>query len=372
MGKIKVLQLGSSIGLYGAERWILALIKNMDCSKIDSLVGSISENIVEEPALCLEAKKLGFATYTFRSKSSFDLGVVSSLRRFIINNNIAILHTHGYKTDLIGLFATRGLKCKLISTPHGWTNSPDLKLRIYETIDRFIFPFFDAVVPLSDGLFRSLQGIPGLRRRLHFIQNGVDTEEIEAEKNISAELSAWKSEGLFVIGYIGRLTSGKGLDVLLDAVANHAEPHWRIAIVGEGEQEAELKTLVQSLKIDSFVSFFGFRSDRLSFLNGFDVFVLPSRSEGIPRCLMEAMVAGVPIVASDIPGCRYLVKDGETGLLFQVDNPMSLAIAIKKIEGTILLRDNLSKAAREFVISQYSAAKMAGEYTSLFTALLSD
>ena len=351
MCKIKVLQLGSSIDLYGAERWILALIRSIESSEIESLVGSIGDGTVEETALCLEAKKLGFSTHTFNSKSSFDFGVVSSLRNFILKNNISILHTHGYKTDLIGLLATTGLECKLISTPHGWTSNPDIKLRIYEIIDRLIFPFFDVVVPLSDGLFRSLQYIPGLKKKLQLIQNGVDTEEIEAEKNISPKLSAWKAEGAFVVGYIGRLTPGKGLDVLFDAVANYAEPHWRAAIVGEGEQEAELKSLVERLNLRSAVSFFGFRSDRLSFLKGFDVFVLPSRSEGIPRCLMEAMVAGVPIVASDIPGCRYLVKDGKTGLLFQVDNAMSLATAIKKVEGSFSFRDKLSKSLHHRVNS---------------------
>lgn len=370
MNKIKVLQLGSSIGLYGAERWILALVNNIGACEIEVIVGSICDDYQSEPALCREAALLGFKTCVFTGINRLDLSVVSSLRKYIQESDISVLHTHGYKTDFLGLLATRGIECKLITTPHGWTNNPDYKLRIYEIIDRCILPFFDAVAPLSDELFRSLQHIPGLKRKLHLIPNGVDTEEIENEENISTEISAWKADGAFVIGYIGRLTSGKGLDILFDAVANHAKPHWRIAIVGEGEQESELKIRTQKLSINNTVEFFGFRPDRLSFLKGFDVFVLPSRSEGIPRCLMEAMVAGVPIVASDIPGCCYLVKDGETGLLFPVDDANSLADAIKKVERSATFRDKLSMAAKEFVYSQYSAAKMAKEYTKLYNILV--
>ena len=143
----------------------------------------------------------------------------------------------------------------------------------------------------------------------------MDTKEIESVKKIANEISDWKAEGAFLIGYIGRLTPGKGLEVLLNAFSSLAEPHCRIAIVGEGEQEAELKALTERLNINNSVKFFGFRHDRLAFLKGFDLFVLPSEAEGIPQCLMEAMAAGVPVVASDIPGCCYLVDDKKTGFI---------------------------------------------------------
>ena len=79
-----------------------------------------------------------------------------------------------------------------------------------------------------------------------------------------------------------------------------------------GEQKAELQALARELGIENQVHFLGFRTDRLSLLKGFDVFVLPSTLEGIPRCLMEAMTAGIPIIASDIPGCNDLIKHEKT------------------------------------------------------------
>ncbi len=370
MPKIKVLQLGSPSGLYGAERWILALIKNLNPEKIESWVGAIKDEPGLQVLLCQEAKKFGFRTHILESYGKLNFSTVGILRKHIQQNDIDILHTHGYKTDLIGLCAVKGTKCKIVSTPHGWTKHPDFKLRCYEILDRLIFPFFDAVVPLSDGIYQPLQSIPGLKKRLHLISNGVDTQEIESAKKISNEISAWKEEGAFIIGYIGRLTPGKGLDVLLNAFASHAEPHWRIAIVGEGEQEAELKTLAERLNINNSVKFFGFRHDRISFLKGFDVFVLPSESEGIPRCLMEAMAAGVPVVASDIPGCCYLVDDKKTGLLFPVNNERALAEAIKKMTFNDSLREALSRRAQELIFSDFSALNMAQGYETLFAGMI--
>lgn len=365
--KVKVLQLGSPTGLYGAERWILALIKHLDPTKIESWVASIRDEPHLKVPLCIEAQKLGVRTHIFNCYGKINFSAIQQIKEFIRQNGIDIIHTHGYKADLIGYFATRGTSCKIVSTPHGWTRSRDLKLKIYANLDRMIFPLLDAVAPLSDELDRQLRRIPGLKSKLHLIRNGVNIDEIKDVGHIAKEISAFKSNGEVVIGYIGRLTPGKGLDILLNAVKEYGEPNWRVAIVGDGEQCAELQSMVTDLDIGNRVTFFGFRPDRLAFLKGFDVFVLPSRSEGIPRCLMEAMIAGVAVVASDIPGCRYLVDGKTTGLLFQSDR--ELAESIKRLISDPLLRESLSRSGQEFIQQRFSAARMAKQYEELFFTL---
>lgn len=369
--RIKVLQFGSPEELYGAERWILTLIKYLDASKFESCVVSIRDEPSLKALLCVEAEKLGFLTKIFNCYGKLSISAVRQLRRFILENDINIIHTHHYKTDIIGLLATIGISCKIISTPHGWTKQPNLKLWIYEIFDRLFFPFFDAVAPLSEGIYVPLSRIPGLNKKLHLIRNGVDTGEIEGTDHIADEIMSLKANGAFVIGYIGRLIPGKGIDVLLKAVAEYAEPQWQVVIIGEGEQYSELKLMVEALKIEEKVGFYGFRPDRLSFLKGFDVFVLPSRSEGTPRCLMEAMLAGIPVVASNIPGCRNLVDGKTTGLLFESDSHQELASAIKKISSDIGLRECLRLNGKEFIHSNFSSARMAQEYECLFLNMLS-
>ena len=236
---IKVLQLGSPTGLYGAERWILALIKHLDPQKVESIVGAIKDESDLEVPLCSEAGKLGCKTHIFEAHGRVNLSIIKKLKQFILQHNIDILHTHFYKTDIIGFLATRSTPCKIISTPHGWTQNPDFKLRIYEIIDRMVFPFFDAVAPLSEKMLQQLGKIPGLKKKLHLIKNAVDVTEVASEKKIAKELIEWKGKGTFVIGYIGRLVTGKGLDILFRALTKLKELNWKLAIVGEGEEAAQ-------------------------------------------------------------------------------------------------------------------------------------
>lgn len=367
--KVIVLQLGDPSGLYGAERWILALIKHLDSEKIESYVASIKDDADYKVPLCIEAEKIGFTSNIIESFGKINVSAIKKLRNYIQDNNIDILHTHGYKTDILGLLATKGTSCKIVSTPHGWTKQPDLKLWCYEVLDRCLYPFFDAVVPLSEEMFQPLRRIPGMKNKINLIRNAVDISEVENEDVIASDIAAYKNEGEVVIGYIGRLIPDKGLDILFEAVARYGQSNWRIAIVGEGEYMEALKLLANNLNIINQVSFFGFRHDRLSLLKGFDVFVLPSRSEGTPRCVMESMAAGVPVVVTDIPGCRCLVDGETTGLLFEPDQSEQLAKAITRILSDASLWNMFSTNGRKFIKSKFSAARMAKEYTDLFISL---
>lgn len=172
-----------------------------------------------------------------------------------------------------------------------------------------------------------------------------------------------------MFGYIGQLIQRKGLDVLLRAFAKADVPNSRLALVGEGDQRPALVDLARALNIDHRVAFFGYREDRLLFLREFDAFVLPSRLEGIPRCLMEAMAARVPVVATAIPGTTDLVDHGRNGLLFAKDDVDGCATALKAISNRELAR-RFASVGREYVEKNYSARSMAGSYLALFERLV--
>ena len=128
-------------------------------------------------------------------------------------------------------------------------------------------------------------------------------------------------------------------------------------------------SIIKCTYIDNNVEFFGFKENRLDFLKGFDVFVLPSRLEGIPRCLMEAMAAGVVVVATDIPGCTDLVKHEHNGLLFKPDDVESLLANIEKYFVNNF-HHKIGQNGRDFVVENYSAAKMAKKYEKLYEKLM--
>ena len=131
-----------------------------------------------------------------------------------------------------------------------------------------------------------------------------------------------------------------------------------------------MRAFAEQLGVAQQIEFLGFREDRLSLLSGFDAFVLPSRLEGIPRCLMEAMAARVPVVTSDIPGSRDLVVDWETGLLFPVDDAASLANCLRYLQQDQSICERLSQSARERIRNHYSAERMARDYEALFYELV--
>ena len=370
MKKLNILQLGSPTGLFGAERWILALIKYLDKTRFNIHVAAIKDHPSLDVPLCREAKSIGFSTKVFEAYGRFNFSAIKQVRKFILENNIHIIHTHAYKQDIIGILASINTNCKTITTPHGWSKKADFKLMIYETINKLIFPFFDAVVPLSEELYKSCLKIPFLKSKLHLIKNGVDIEEIKNTKNIAEEILELKKNKTFIIGYIGQLIPRKGLDILFTALKDIKEINWHLFIIGEGEEKNRLISMSKGFGIDSRIHFTGFREDRLSFLKGFDVFILPSRLEGIPRCLMEAGGMGIPIIASRIPGCTDIVINNKTGLLFTPDDPVSLKNTILKMAHNNELRKSLGQNVSLFIEKNYSAKKMAKEYEELYHKLI--
>ncbi|WP_022853499.1 glycosyltransferase family 4 protein [Thermodesulfatator atlanticus] len=365
--RLRVLQLGSPTGLYGAERWILALIKYLDPEKIETIVGVIKDDPHLEAPILAHAQGLGFKTVAIEAYGRFNVKAITLLRNYLKQENIHILHTHGYKQDLVGFWATRGVPTRIIATPHGWSKEPDLKLAIYEGLNRLVFLGLDKVVPLSRELYQGLTGIPGLKRKLRLIVNAVDLAEIDAVKEVPEVVAKKRKEGFFILGYIGQLIHRKGLDVLFKALAKPGLEECFLFIVGEGPLRAQLEQMAKDLGIFERVVFTGYRADRLNFLRGFDVFVLPSRLEGIPRCLMEAMGMGKPVVASDIEGVKDLIpKDGEGGLLFPVEDSNALSEKILLLKENKLLAKKLSEKARKIVAQNFSAERMAQEYQALY------
>jgi len=367
--RVRVLHLGSPTGLYGAERWILALVKHLSETRIESWVGVVKDAPGLEAPLCREAGRLGIGTHVFEAHGKLSLAAIGQIRGFIRQHRIQILHTHGYKTDIIGRLAAMGTSCRTVATPHGWSINAGSKLRIYEAIDRLCFRYVDAVAPLSTELFAGLRRLPGLRGKLHLIENGVDLSEVNAPSEVPEPLRAWRAAGCVSIGYVGQLIARKRVSTLIEAFHRLSLPNVRLCLIGEGPLRADLENLVSSLGESGRVTFLGYRDDRIALLKGLDLFVLPSELEGIPRCLMEAMSAAVPVIASDIPGCRELVEPGVTGLLFAPGDATALCRQMGTLLGDPALRERLAGKGRERVRDGYSAARMAEKYAELYERL---
>ncbi|MGM0646359.1 MAG: glycosyltransferase family 4 protein [Thermodesulfobacteriota bacterium] len=378
--RLHVLHLGSPANMYGAERWIIALVRHLDPARVRSIVAAVKDAPDQDAPLCTTASELGLETALFEAPGRLNWSAVRQLRRYIHDHDIHILHTHFYKTDLLGFLATRGTACRIVSTPHGWSTEVDFKLRCYEELDRLLLPLLDAVAPLSLDLHTALAASwyrrlwNCLRRgpgRLTLIRNGVDIAEVEEVHCFAPGIQTAQPAPVFTIGYIGQLIPRKGLATLLQAFAYLPSTlPWQAVLIGDGPERAELEDLARTLGLTQRVRFVGFQTNRLEFLKTFDVFVLPSTLEGIPRCLMEAMAAGVPVIASDIPGCSDLIVHDSTGLLFAKGKAEELAAFLTVLAQQPERRQGLAARARKVVQERFSAERMALDYTALYYSLM--
>jgi glycosyltransferase involved in cell wall biosynthesis len=223
----------------------------------------------------------------------------------------------------------------------------------------------DAVTGVSPHLVEAIREQGEGRTRPIHLPNGVDTRFWSPR-----EAEGREARDNLELVTVGRLDPVKGFDVLLEAFAKlrAVHPGARLTIIGEGEQGAALAQQAESLGIDGCIDFAGRRSpeDLCALLRRADLFVLPSRSEGMPLSLLEAMACGLPCVATDVGGVAATC--GEAGRIVPPENPGALADALSALAGDPQSRQALGKAARERALD-FSAAKTFARYEKIARSL---
>lgn len=238
--------------------------------------------------------------------------------------NAHVVHTHGYRSDIIAASAARHLGLPVVSTVHGFTGGTP-RNRLYEYLQTLALRRHDTVVAVADHL----------KQRL--IRAGVSAARIRVVPNATAaavlldRIDARDALGLprhgSLIGWIGRLSREKGPDVFLNALARtHGE--WHAAILGEGPDGPMLMKKAAALDLDRRLTWCGNVPDARRLFNAFDVVALSSRTEGTPIVLLEAMAAGVPIVATRVGGIPDLLPT-DAARLVPPEQPAALAEAIR-------------------------------------------
>jgi glycosyltransferase involved in cell wall biosynthesis len=171
-----------------------------------------------------------------------------------------------------------------------------------------------------------------------------------------------------VVGSLGRLDSQKGYDVLLRAVAGL--PDVEVVLVGDGPERPALERLARELDVDGRLSITGWTAEPRSRLPSFDVFALPSRYEGFPLSIVEAMLARLPVVATPAGSVAEAVSHGETGLLVRPDDPGGLADAIHRLVKDPDERRRMGERGRAVALERYTAERMAASFEALYRRLL--
>jgi glycosyltransferase involved in cell wall biosynthesis len=176
-----------------------------------------------------------------------------------------------------------------------------------------------------------------------------------------------------LIGAVGSLIKRKRITDLIGAIAmvvNRSEHPVKCMVIGKGPEKENLLVKVKERNLDNRIIFTDFQSDAISYINALDIFVMPSEKEGLPRVILEAMLMGKPVIASDITGPSELVIDGETGFLVPVGKPDEIADAIFKLIENPEMRKGMGERAMERAVRNFPIEKYINDVKNVFAEVL--
>lgn len=288
-------------------------------------------------------------------KLGSDLKAMSQLWRVLKTEKPDILHTHNPKPGVYGRVLGRLAGVPIVmNTVHGLYATPDsspIKRAVVYTLEAIASRFSDAELvqnPEDLELLRRLRIVaPG---KLRLLGNGVDLDRFNPERVAASREVTRAALGIqpnqVAVGMVGRLVAEKGVPELVDAMPRLGSSA-RVFVVGPHDPDKsdalESEILERGRAVG--IEFLGMRQDVDALYGAFDIFVLPSHREGFPRAAMEAAACGLPLVLTNIRGCREVVDDGVNGFLVPVRDPTSLAEAINSLVDDEILRRRMGEAS---------------------------
>lgn len=376
---LKVAVLATVVDYGGAEKVVISLMKNINSNLFDLVpiifTRSTHINSVFHQELH-KVKKIYHNIFVDKYKIKYLnplINIIDALN-VLKKQNCDLIHTHGYRADVIGVILSKLTGLPIITTCHGFISN-SINLKLYNRLDFFSLRFVDKIIAVSDSI-KSCLIKGGLKEsRIDVIHNAVKTDMDYVAFNRSRQqirISAGIKEKEFVIGYIGRLSEEKGLEYLVKAVSmmKGSDIPIRVLLIGDGPHKTYLENLVKREDVQSIVTFNGFQTDVENWLATLDIFILPSLTEGLPMSLLEAMSCGIPVVSSAVGGVPQVIESGRNGILISPGKPDDIRDAVYNLYTDELLRRKLSAGARETVRLKYNVKDWVGKIESEYLKLL--
>lgn len=291
-----------------------------------------------------------------------DVKAYKQVEKIMIENKYKFIHCHSPIGGVVGRLVCRNTKTKCIYTAHGfhfYKGAPLLNWLIYYPIEKWLSRYTDILITINKEDYnraknkfkmRTIEYIPGV---------GIDTEKFLL-KNFDKQQYRKKlgyADNDFVILSIGELNKNKNHEIVLKAIAELKNSSIKYMIAGKGELKEYLIDMSKNLGISNQLQLLGFRQDIPELLNSSDLYILPSLREGLNVSLMEAMSAGLPIIASNIRGNVDLIKHKTTGLLFDSSDYNLLSLEISTIYTNAQLHEKISKENHK-IIQKFDSKKI--------------
>lgn len=322
-----------------------------------SLEGAKSDLLRQWP----ELKAVKDRVFALNKRAGWDISVIRGLMDVLKTFNADLVHTHHIGPLLYGGIAARISGCALVHTEHdAWHLDVSKRRYLQKTAISLLKPTVIADASKVAEIFGH-----HMRSAVKaVIINGIDIHEFTPRVVSNVRQKFGLSEQNYVIGTAGRMVAEKNQELLIRAFAKLPRNGHKLLIAGEGELKSHLENLVQELNIAQNVTFLGHVSDMPDFYNALDVFVLPSRKEGLPLSLLEAQSCGVPVIATDVGGVKEAVCH-QTGTIVPEGNVANLIQTLQ----AYVRREMVLDFPRNFVLKTASQDKMFHSYNQIYREL---
>jgi glycosyltransferase involved in cell wall biosynthesis len=277
-----------------------------------------------------------------------------------------IVSTHTAKAGLLGRAACRSLRIPVTYTPHGWSIGQRISAvagPIFCMVERMAARWTDAIICVSEQERQlALKKHVAAPEKLRVIHNGM--------RDIDPKFLANPAIEPVRICSVARFEAPKDHSTLLHALATLKSLTWKLDLIGDGPEHESMQQLASLLKIDDRVTFHGYQQDPAAILSRAQLFVLSTRSEAFPRSILEAMRAGLPIVASNVGGVSEAILHGENGLLVPPSSPDALAGALRAVILDSSLRQHFGASARRDYEERFRLDRMVDDTAAVYDAVL--
>ena len=349
----------------GAETVLLSIAKGLRTRGHSSVVALLQPGWLHD-----QLERNALKTFILHQNTAYDLGCLRALRKIIRGFKIDLIHAHEFMMNTYGSLAGLYEGVPVISTVHG-KNYYWLKRRrrlAYRLVSRL-----STMVAVCEDIKNLLVRRVGVsRNRITTIYNGIDCEPFDHVLDETA-IATMKADFAIpgdtaVIGTVGMLVPEKDHMTLLKAarLIIDSQPNALFLVVGSGPLEESLRAEVFRAKLDKHVRFVGFQRNVASFLRIMDVYVCSSASEGLPLCILEAMVAARPVVATNVGGNPEMVLHNETGLLVPPANATALAWSVNLLLQDRHLARQMCLNAQRLVYQRFTLRHMVESYEELY------
>lgn len=325
-------------------------------------------------ALGESLRERGIPVQVLERRPGVDVRCIWRLRRWLKSQRVRLIHAHQYTPFFYAAVARTGFGTPVLFTEHG-RHHPDVRSAKRVWVNQWLLRPRDRVVAVGEHVREALIQNEGIAEdRVSVIYNGVDERAYDVGRHARASVrrELGYSDDDVLILQVARLNRLKDHATAIRAVEllRRSVPHVKLVLAGDGEERPALETLVASLGVESVVRFLGTRQDIPRLLQAADAFLLSSISEGIPLTLVEAMLSGVPVVATRVGGVPEVVEDGVTGLLASAGDASGLAQKLRQLITDGDLNERMACAAKWQALHLFTESQMLRSYSRAYAQMM--